>query len=69
MPCCDWHRWHFLQVPCKAKKITWSDLESSQNLAGRSMTKPPFLLDVVRRTAYLIKTPYALYGLALSAFL
>ena len=68
MPCCNWNRWHLSQVPCKAK-ITWSDLESSQNLAGRSMTKPPFLLDVVRRTAYLIKTPYALYGLALSAFL
>ena len=58
----------FMQIGCIAK-ITWSDLESSQNLAGRSMTKPPFLLDVVRRTTYLIKTPYALHGLALSAFL
>ena len=51
------------------QKITWSDLESSQDLAWRSMTKPLFLLDVAWRTEYSFKAPYALYSLASSAFL
>ena len=33
------------------------------------MTKPPFLLDVVRQNQNHTKPPYALYGLALSVFL
>ena len=50
-------------------KITWLDSESSQDLAGRSMTKPLFLLDVAGRNEYSVKTLYALYSLALSTFL
>ena len=51
------------------QKITWSDLKSNQDLAWRSMTKPYFLLDVVRQNQNHIKPPYDLYGLALSSFL